>query len=460
MAKEQANITYKAILSLMEKPGSRIHFIGVGGISMYSLASLCAMRALRVSGSDVEESERTAALRRLGVEVKIGHTVANSIDKDLVVYTHAISESNPELLGALRLGIPTVSRAHLLGAIMTEYKNRIGVSGSHGKSTTLAMLDSIFSLAGRNPTVLSGAALESHEPFRIGGNDTMIYEGCEYKDSFLSFLPTVFMALNLEHDHPDYFPTLADVKASFEKAIDRAPLSIINADDTELSSIARRLGTKKIITVGQRERADYRYRIVTFAKDGYVFEIYKDGITLGEFSLSVIGVFNVASAAMAVVAAIESGISPETASLAISSFRGIERRMQRVGSRLGREVYYDYAHHPTEIRETINALKMHTGDTLTVIFKPHTYSRTKALWKDFCSALSLADSVILTDIYPAREEKIEGVSSERLAKDVGVRAIYASDSEVVSVLDKSTHGAIVIMGAGNLDRVKYDILNK
>lgn len=445
----------------MEKPGSRVHFIGIGGISMYSLASLCAMRALRVSGSDIEESERTAALRRLGVEVRIGHTVANSIDKDLVVYTHAVSENNPELLGAKKLDIPTVSRAQLLGALMTEYKGRIGVSGSHGKSTTLAMLDSIFSLAGRNPTVLSGAALESHEPFRIGGKDMMIYEGCEYKDSFLHFLPTVFIALNLEHDHPDYFPTLADVKASFEKAISRAPLSIINADDSVLASIVRRQRPKKrIITVGQTERADYRYGIVSFAKGGFTFEIYKDGITLGEFTLSIPGVFNVASAAMAIVAAIESGISPETAALAISAFRGIERRIQRVGSRLGREVYYDYAHHPTEIRATINALKMHTGDTLTVIFKPHTYSRTKALWSDFCAALSLADSVILTDVYPAREEAIEGVSSERLARDVGARAIYVPDSEVVSTLDKSTHGTIVIMGAGNLESVKADILSK
>ena len=457
---EEKGLSLDKLRSMTENSSTRIHFIGVGGVSMYSLARLAMHYGATVIGSDRESSDRTQALLGLGAKISIGHSASNVEGASLVVYSHAISDDNPELARARELLIPTVSRAEYMSAMMIDFDIRIGVSGSHGKSTTVAMLDAIFTKAGRDPSVLSGADLPTGEPLKIGGDDLMIYEACEYKDSFLKFAPTACICLNLELDHTDYFESLAAIKESFKRALGKATgFSIVNGDDENLRPIIKQI-KGRVITFGQSTSCDYRYSITGFREMGFDFVDSKLGDEIGRFRLNIPGAFNVSNAVAAIVTALEYGVDAKIIADAISGFSGISRRLERVGTRYTRPVYYDYAHHPTEMSASINAIKMLTHDLVTVIFKPHTYSRTASLWEDMKSALSLADHVILTPIYPAREEAIDGISSERLAREIGSRARFCDDSEVLRYLDLYTNGTVIVMGAGNMENIKKDVLNK
>ena len=459
-AREEKRLPFDKIGAISSDGSKRIHFIGIGGVSMYSLARLTMQRGARVSGSDREASEHTRLLSLLGAEIRIGHSSEAVEGADLVVYTHAIGEDNPELCEARSRGIPTLSRAEYMAALMIGYRRRIGVSGSHGKSTTVAMLDTIFSRTGGEPSVLSGADLPSGEPLKIGGDSLMIYEACEYKDSFLKFSPTAAIALNLELDHTDYFENIAALRDSFKRAMGRASdFSVVNVDDENLRQIVKQI-KGRVVTFGQGSSADYRYSIVGYGERGFDFTLSRFGSEIARFRLNIPGEFNVSSAVAAIVTALEYGADVDEIREGIDSFGGIARRLERVGRRYNREVYYDYAHHPTEIAASINALKMLTHDLVTVIFKPHTYSRTASLWEDMKAALSLADHLILTPIYPAREEAIEGISSERLAYEIGSRVKFSEDDEILKYLDRYTDGTIVVMGAGDMEKIKKDVLYK
>ena len=453
-----SSISYDAIRALSVDRSAHVHFVGIGGVSMYSLAVLTLSYGATVSGSDRVESDRTRDLMLRGVQVFIAHTEGNVGDADLVVYSHAISQDNPELCEARRLNIPLVSRAQYLGAIMLGYSSRIGVSGSHGKSTTVAMLDSIFSYIPTPPTVLSGADLTIGSPLRIGSHDVLIYEACEYKDSFLRFSPTISVALNLELDHTDYFEDIDALKCSFCNALERAGrFALVNGDDENLSSIIKKIKSP-VISFGSREGNDYRYSVTSFRQVGFEFEISRFGSVIGNFEINVPGVFNVANATAAIIVALEYGIDRDIIFEALRAYRGIPGRLEYIGSRYGRRVFYDYAHHPTEILASVNALKQQVNEPLTVVFMPHTFSRTKALWNEFCGALSQADHLIITDIYPAREKPISGVTSQRLADTIGNSAIYCPEESIIEKIDSSTSGSIVLMGAGDFESIKKEIL--
>ena len=450
-------VPYNVIRDISKNKERLVHFIGVGGVSMYSLARLTHLFGATISGSDRDESTRLQELRLLGARINVGHSEDNVRGADLVVFSQAIGMDNPEILYATRHGIPIVSRAEYLGALMLDYSTRIGISGSHGKSTTTAMLDLIFSHAGVDPTVLSGSELPIGSPFRVGSKGAMIYEACEYKDSFLRFTPTISVALNLELDHTDYFADINALKLSFKRALDRADdFALVNCDDENLRSIINDIKTK-VITFGSSEGSDYRYSITAFRDGGFDFTVSRFGNVLGHFELNVPGAFNVSNATAAIAVAIEYGIDVCLIREAIGSYSGIAGRLEYIGKRYGRPVFYDYAHHPTEISASINALKIYTRQPLTVVFKPHTFSRTKSLWREFCDSLSLADHLIITDIFPARESPIEGISSERLAADI-YNALYCPDEHILSAIDLYTQGTIVLMGAGNYDKIKKEIL--
>ncbi|MBQ2875582.1 MAG: UDP-N-acetylmuramate--L-alanine ligase [Clostridia bacterium] len=460
MANQKKKLTFDGIRKLASQKGITIHFVGIGGVSMYSLARLALLLGATVTGSDRIVSPRTKELALRGVKIFIGHEGSNVRGAGLVVYSHAISERNSELINANNLGIPTVSRAELLGALMLDYKGRIGISGTHGKSTTVSMLDAIFSAGMSQPTTLSGAELINGEPLRVGRGEMLIYEACEYRDSFLCFSPTVAIALNLELDHTDYFHDIKAMRSSYVKALSKASTFVLlNLDDEHLSEIMHDIHAR-VITFGQGERADWRYHITAFLDDGMEFTLYHHGAKVVKIKLSVPGVHNVTDAAAAAAAALEMGAGVQIVKEAIESFRGVPRRLELVGNHHGRPVYYDYAHHPTEIIAGINALKPIARDFITVVFKPHTFSRTMALWSEFSAALSLADHIVLTDIYPAREKPITGVNSRRLAADIGERAYYAADHEVCSVIDEHTQGAIIVMGAGDTEMIKNDLISK
>ena len=423
---------------------------------MYSLARMVMKLGAIVSGSDREISQRTERLKSLGVEIFIGHS-ADNVNCDLVVYSHAIDEGNPEIQRAIEKNIPRISRDRLLGALMFDYKRRIGVSGSHGKSTTTAILDQIFYYANLDPTTLSGADLPFGDSMREGGRELLIYEACEYRDSFLSFSPTISVGLNLEMDHPDYFASLEQIKTSFEKALGRASeFAAICGDDQNLYEISKKLPCRRV-TFGFDGRNDYRFFITDFGRVGFVFSLFKKDTYVADFRLNIPGSFNVLNAAAAITVALECGIDAETVKYAISDFSGIPRRLQQIGLFRGKPIYYDYAHHPSEIRQAINALRLLVDGRLAVVFKPHTYTRTKALWEDFCLSLSLADLTIITDIYAAREEPIEGVSGENLARAIGDSAVYCKDEYVSLLLGKCSFDGVVLMGAGDMEYIKNSL---
>ena len=460
MPKVQKPLSREKLSRLLKKNGTAVHFIGIGGVSMYSLARLSQSLGLSVSGSDRVLGEYAHDLISRGVRVHAGHDGPHAAGAELVVYSFAIREDNPELIYAVENDIPTVSRAEYLGALMKDYGTRIGVSGSHGKSTTTALIDAIFYEAGRENTTLLGASLVGGTPLREGGTDTMIYEACEYKDAFLHFHPTIAVALNLELDHTDYFHSIDELKESFRRALSRAErFALVNADDENLASVIKGLKAP-VITYGQGTRSTYRFLICDFLERGFRFVLYKHGQRIGDFTLNIPGVFNVGNAAAAVIVALECGIPLETVQSAVASFRGIPRRLEYIGERFGRPVVYDYAHHPTEIAASINAVKLMTHGLVTVVFKPHTYSRTRSLWEGFRLSLGIADYILLPPIYPAREEPIHGTSSDRLALELGEHARAVDDYRVTEELDSFTHGAIIIMGAGDMENIKHDVIYK
>ena len=437
-----------------------IHFIGIGGVGMYSLARLAMRAGARVYGSERCEGDLTRDLTSRGAKIFLGHDAKNiSPDTDAVVYSHAISYDNPELLAARERDIRIYSRSELLGLVMKDYENRIGVSGTHGKSTVTSMIAHILLTVGYDPTAAVGASFSGGLPFLDGGREYFVYEACEYHDSFLDFYPTSVVITNAELDHTDYFPSLEEYLSSFLKCINRAEHTcILNIDDPNVRSLLP-LVEVKTITVGSLQSADLSYSLYSFLADGIIYSLSYNNTLIGRYKLNLVGEFNVMNAALAVASAKAYGIDPDDAARALESFRGVSRRCEVVGVRGDRTVYYDYAHHPTEIRAVINALRMRSG-ALTVVFTPHTYTRTRDLWSEFVSALLLADFVIITDIYAAREPEIKNVSSERLATAIGESAVYSVPEKITELLDNKTYGDIVVMGAGENAGILSKIIRK
>ncbi len=453
MSKKSTSLGKINVLRLIEKTGARVFFLGVGGVGMSGLFCLSAHFGINVSGADRERGEYADALIKSGADIKIGG-VGLPEGVDLVVFTTAVSEDDAVLRDAERRGVPCVTRAEYLGALMLCYGVRIGISGSHGKSTTTAMLHSILKEAGKNPTTLCGAGICDGGSVEVGALDYMVYEACEYKDAFLSFSPSLAIFLNLEYDHPDYFKSMSQLSSSFLRAMSGAEAALVNADDEKLMEIAKKLDTPPIL-FGKGEGCKYRYKPKGYCR-GVLFELYKDGRLLGEISIPMLGDFNSANAAAACAAAIECGVDFDVCKRALSAFSGIPRRLERIGEYCGRAVYYDYAHHPTEIKRSIEAVKSHTGGPVTVVFGAHTYSRTASLWSEFVNALGAADYFLMRKICAVREAAIEGVSAQRLAAEAGGEYV-GSIKELLPSLDK-TDGSIIVMGAADMSEEKNAIL--
>ena len=457
MSENNSSFGINNILKIISKGDTRVHFLGVGGAGMSSLFRLSRHFGIRATGADSARGEYFDSLVSDGecVECISGRAPFLPQDTELLVYSLAVDERDATLSAARACGIPTVSRAEYLAALVGCFGNSVAISGSHGKSTVTAMLAHILTHSGKNPTVLSGAPLSQGGNCRIGSLDHLVFESCEYKDSFLIPKPDISVFLNLELDHVDWFKSLEDIRASFLTAMRRARRAIVNIDDREIAKNAEKLYTLPI-TFGKSLDADYRIIPLSEAPRDLRFSLEYRGKELGDITLSMIGAFNIYNATAATVAAMECGVLFDECRAALSSFSGIGRRLERIGEFNGRPLYYDYAHHPTEIAEGIKAVKSDTGAPVTVIFGPHTYSRTKGLWCGFVNSLCMAENVILTEISAIREPKIEDVSSEKLAKECG--AHVARDGQELSRLLNGSDGAIIIMGAADMSWVKKVLL--
>jgi UDP-N-acetylmuramate--alanine ligase len=439
----------------------KLFFAGIGGVSMNSLASVSRLRGYEVSGYDRTPSEITARLERSGITVYYDAAADHVKDADALVYTVAMPETNPEYAWAKEHGIPLISRADYLGWLMTGYGVRIGASGTHGKSTTTGMLCRILTTAGVDPTVLNGAPLlQTGAVDRIGGHDFFAFEACEYMDSFLDFNPTVAVVLNVEMDHVDYFGSMAQIRRSFANfASIPGPggTVIANWDDENVRlAVGNCPGNLvRFSTAGHRE-AEWQSADIDISRGLPSFTVLKDGNALARIDLDVPGRHNVSNALAAFICAYCAGIPADEAAVSLSAFTGVARRMQFRGKLNGADVYEDYAHHPTEISATLTGVRDMGYDRVVCAFQPHTYSRTAGLFDDFAAALRLADEVYLCDIYAARERETFGVSSEKLARAVGDRAVYCGSFESTAESLRQTAGertAVVVMGAGDIFRV-------
>ncbi len=441
-------------MSIVKGKNKRIHFSGILGEGMLPLALLLKDMSCDVSGSDIDLSR---ADRALGHGISVAHPFAGRIKgAGLEVCTLALDDRDVEVMAARRLGVPAVTRAALLGALMQDYRERIDISGSHGKSTTAALTDAIFAAAGRDPTTICGARLPSGENYRAGRQDVMICEACEYRDAFLSLSPTVQVVTSLELDHTDYFSDLDAIFASFAECVRGASRAVVlNAD----CGNARRLAghsSVPVYTYGRMQGASYRYEVLRTDRTGSHFSVFMPDGTALALSTSLIGEFNISNITASVAVADILGIPHGCTASAVSAFRGIERRLSYLCTVRGRRVLYDYAHHPTEIGHTLDAVRDAYGEC-TVVFRPHTFSRTQSLWDGFIESLSKADFTILTDIYPAREPPIEGVTSQVLAECMGDGAVCLPQEDIAEYILSATRGTVILMGAGDLS-VLRDIL--
>ena len=438
----------------------RLHFIGIGGVGMYSLARLAKNIGYTVTGSDLAKSPYTESLSALGVKIFYSHAKENVDGAWGIVYSLAVSTDNPELSAALNSGAQIYSRAELFGLLMKKYATRIGVSGSHGKSTTTAMVYHILKHLGLSATAAVGAPISDGLPFCDGSDELLVYEACEYKDSFLKLFPSVVALTNIELDHTDYFSCLDDIKHSFLACVNRAEkFAVINIDDENSASLLPFIKTG-VVSYGFSENASVRASIASFCDDGIKYTLIKNNSYCGEYFLKTLGVYNLSNALCAIATVSELlGVPAGYCGAALESFSGVSRRTELLGRLLGRDVIYDYAHHPTEIRAVIDALKLKYR-TLTVIFIPHTYTRTRDLWDDFVRALSLADRIVITDIFPAREAPINGISAKRLANAIGESAVYANAVSAVDIALSSDTCAIAVMGAGNADVLLRSLYEK
>ena len=451
---------------------ANLHFTGIGGISMSALAEIMISRGFTVTGSDSHESKITDHLESLGAKIFYNQVAGNiSSDIDVLIYTAAIKQDNPELVKAKELGIPLLTRAEFLGQIMLNYPMAIGVSGTHGKTTTTSMLSQIMLEGNTDPTILVGGIMPAiHGNTRVGHSDKLITEACEYTNSFLSFKPNMAIILNVAADHLDFFKDLDDIRHSFRKFAELVPddgFLVINSDIDNLEYFTDGLKCK-VITVGSDPaKSDYSATNIEFdqfAKGSY--DLVVNGEKSFHVALNVTGEHNIYNSLAAIAAAHTMGISDENIKAGLTQYGGTDRRFQYKGKVGDVTIIDDYAHHPDEITATIKTAKHYPHKKMWVVFQPHTYTRTKALLPEFCKALSEADAVVLADIYAAREKDTLGVSSLDVKKEIekyGTEVhYYPSFSEIENfLLESCSPGDLLItMGAGDVVKIGEHLLGK
>lgn len=434
-----------------------VHFTGIGGVSMSALAKYCIKQGLTVSGSDKKSSSFTAELSKLSAKIYRGHSAKNLKNAELLVYTSAIKENNAELVAAKQKGLPIIKRSELLGEIIKNYSKSIAVAGSHGKTTTSAMITEILAAANKNPTAFIGGEYPSFGNFRSGDGDYVVAEACEYKKNLLDLKPYIAVVLNVDNDHKDSFDGELDEIETFSRFM-RNSLAVINADDEKSHS----LFNSSTVTFSVNGRGDYNAENLKEKSGCYSFCFYVHGIKRGRVRLKVRGKHYVYDALAALSVAENLGIPFIAAKTALENFVGVKRRNEFIGEFQGLSCIADYAHHPTEIRALFNAYK---NEEITVVFEPHTYSRTKYLFKEFVDVLKIPSRVIICKTYAAREEFDFDGSAENLYRALSEEreekgnTYYAGEENLGEILKKAIKnrrfGKILFVGAGD---IYYDAL--
>ena len=448
-----------AVFEQYLNPGKRVHLIGAGGVSMAPLAEVLAGMGLVIDGSDMAESEKTRYLRSLGIDIKIGHSAMNvAPDIQFVVRTAAVRDDNPEIVEAKARGVPVFERAQAWGAIMKDYDNALCIAGTHGKTTTTSMCTHILMAAERDPTVMIGGTLPLlHAGHRVGGGDTIILESCEYHDSFLYFQPTIAVILDIEADHLDYFSGLEDVKRSFREFASKVPEHgriVANIDDRNTMDALEPLG-RELFTFGLTEKADVYARNIRRVGANSEFDIYCHGKFFTSVTLHIPGMHNVKNALAATAACICLGVRPNAVKYGLAGFNGAGRRFEFKGKYNGADVYDDYAHHPGELKALLDAVEPLGYKRTILVFQPHTYTRTAALFDDFIEQLQRPDLTVLAEIYAAREHNTMGISSADLAQHIEGCRFFTRFEEIEACLKETARPGDIILtvGAGDVFKI-------
>lgn len=450
-------------------PNAKIHFIGIGGISMSGLAQIMHHRSFIVSGSDMKTSPVTKHIESLGITIYYGHH-QNHIKEDIdyVVYTAAIADTNPELIAAKERVKYVFTRSEFLGFIMKSYDYPICISGTHGKTTTTSMLSHALLAANLDPTITVGGILkEISGNIRLGKTNYFVTEACEYCDSFLDFFPKVGIILNIEEDHMDYFKDIHQIRSSFQKFASKMPKDgflSINGDIDNLDDFLKPISCQTE-TFGLDKSYDWYADNITFNEKACgQFDIYYKGEFFSHVSLSVPGTHNICNCLAVCSVLHHLSIDKETFCNSLSSFYGANQRFEIKGTVHNITVVDDYAHHPTEIKATLSVACQYPHNHLYIIFQPHTYTRTKAFLNDFAHALLPADSIIVTDIYAAREKNPGDIHAKDIVSEIqklGKNALYISEFDEIAnyLLENAVPNDLIItMGAGNVNQVADIIL--
>lgn len=445
-----------------------IHMIGIGGTSMSGIAEIVVNMGFKVSGSDMTLSPVTDRLEKTGIKIFKGHFAENVESAGFVVYTAAISLDNPELTRAKELNIPMMERSEFLGEITKLYNKTISICGTHGKTTTTSMVALAFIEAGKDPTIQVGADIKglNNLNYRVGKSPYFILESCEYVRSFLKFHPQTATVLNIEEDHLDCYKDLEDIKSAFREFVLSVPETgyvIVNSDNKNCMDVVQDLKCE-VITVGiDNKNADFYADNIKISENGcYNFEVHFDNQVF-PIQLSVLGYHNVYNALAAIATCIVHEVPIEAIQKALTSFTGASRRFEYVGMINGAKIFDDYAHHPTEIKATIEAATKMKYNKMWVVFQPHTYTRTKSLFSEFVNAFDKVDNLILIDIYAAREKDDGTISSKMLADEINKihdNCTYISTLEAAAEYLK-THAMpndlLLTIGAGTVTKIGYMI---
>jgi len=455
--------------SSMERNIRRIHFVGIGGIGMSGIAEVLLNLGYEVSGSDLTPSDTTSRLDDLGAAIHIGHAAANIGNADVVVTSTAVRPENPEVIAAHKRNIPVIPRAEMLAELL-KMKFSIAVSGSHGKTTTTSMIATVLAHGRLDPTMVIGGKLASiGGNARLGDGETIVAEADESDGSFLKLSPCLAVITNIDREHLDHYQDIEEIRAAFLQFANIVPFygaTILCADDQNVQQILPMI-KRRMLTYGLSPATDYRAEGISFSADATVYSLYERDVLLGTIKLHVPGTFNVYNSLAAVAVAREMDIPFPVIREGLGNFAGVHRRLEIKGKEKGITVADDYGHHPTEIRATLLAARQIWSERIIVVFQPHRYTRTKALFEEFLTAFTKADMLIVTDIYAASEEPIPGVTAEALCEGIrksGLKdAIHiANFDNIVDYLSGIVRPSDVILtqGAGSVWKIGDALLKR
>ena len=433
----------------------KLHFVGIGGSGMCPMAEILLGKGYEITGSDRNESDTLDRVKSWGIRVYSDHAPENIGDADAVVYTAACRDDNPELVAARAKGVPCLERSVVLGMMAEKFPFPLAVAGTHGKTTTTAMITQILIQAGRDPSAIIGGKLPLiGSNGRVGKSDTLVVEACEYVDTFLRLHPAASVLLNIDGDHLDYFKTIDNIVKSFRRfAQQTSQLLVVNGDDPRVLQAVEGLEGRRIVTFGKDQNSDYwpaeLNEEATARED---FTLMRQGERLGRVHMAVPGIHNMMNAVAAAAAAHSIGVEPEAICRSLSEFTGVHRRFEVLGTFGGVTVADDFAHHPTELTAVLSAASGMGYKAVWAVFQPHTYSRTYQLLDDFAKALSIPDHLVMAEILAVREENVYGVHTSDLAAKVPGSVWFDSFEEIANyVMARAGDGDLILtLGGGDI----------